>query len=137
MASSEEEILVAEIFSPGNFFIQLKHQTMDLEQLMTDLGVMYAEQPMELATPLPADCLTSGSLLAAVWDGDLSWYRVIVVEADGVDHVEVEFVDWGTKCVLHRRRLHPLLPQFEQQPPFAYRARLAGLHPPGPGKLCS
>ena len=137
MASSEEEILVAEIFSPGNFFIQLKHQTMDLDQLMTDLGAMYAEQPMELAAPLPAACRTSGSMLAAVWDGDLSWYRVIVVEAAGVDHVEVEFVDWGTRCVLHTRRLHPLMPQFEHQSPFAYRARLAGLHPPGPSKLCS
>lgn len=79
--------------------------------------------------PFPA----AGLLIAALYVADdytnEGWHRAVVTEIVDLEHVEVFYVDYGTKCVVALKFCRYLHEDFALLPGQAVHAKLAGIVP--------
>ena len=99
---------ITEIFNPGSFFFQLAEDEKDLHKFLDDLNVFYdgRSEMLEDLKVSPGHLLLVGDWVAAVWSEDNFWYRARVRGIVSLNHVELQFVDYGTRTVCSRDKLY-------------------------------
>jgi len=117
------EVIVAEVFSPHNFFIQLKGNSSSLEALMDSLEEFYDANEDDYK--MLESSLAVGMICASKLRQNF-WYRARITSID-IDSVEVFHVDYGSKEVVRRESLCYLRKQFCVLPCQAIKAKLSGV----------
>ena len=75
------EVIISEVFTPGNFYYQLKREQDKLERFLTVLEQFYSGcetlgYPHQLHDlMLPSSDIAVGQLVVAKWREDGQWYR--------------------------------------------------------------
>jgi len=120
------EVIVADIFSPHDFFIQLKGDTSrSLETLMNSMEDFYDNHGDHYK--VSDSSLVEGFVCASQFT-DGNWYRARVSSLD-MAGVQVFYLDYGTTTVVQRDSLRYLLQQFSDLPCQAIKAKLFGVMP--------
>ncbi|XP_040067606.2 tudor domain-containing protein 5-like [Ixodes scapularis] len=130
-------VRVSYVGSPGRFAIQpvgadgydpLSALTREMSELYSsDAGHRYAVVGTRSAVLI-------GQAYAALYssvDDNTTWYRARVTGVSSLYNVEVELVDFGNHCTVHRSELRKLRDDFLELPVQCARAALAFLRPRG------
>ena len=123
------EVVVSEVFTPTNFYIQLKKDQDKLGSMMEAMESFYTDNPDLKKMVIPAELVRVGQLVAVVWDVDGFWYRGLVRRVMSVSKVEVDFMDYGSRTVMDKKSLYDLLPKFCELDRQAHQAKLHGIAP--------
>lgn len=97
-----QDIRVSYVYSCSRFFIQLKNKEKDLNALMAELQVTYAEREA-----LDPEAMKEGIPCCALYEADGQWYRAqtISVTRDGI---KVRYIDYGNEEMVQRHNLKKL-----------------------------
>uniref|UniRef100_A0A147BM74 Putative a kinase anchor protein n=1 Tax=Ixodes ricinus TaxID=34613 RepID=A0A147BM74_IXORI len=130
-------VRVSYVGSPGRFAIQpvgadgydpLSALTREMSELYSsDAGQRYAVVGTRSAVLI-------GQAYAALYssvDDNTTWYRARITGVSSLYNVEVELVDFGNHCTVHRSELRKLRDDFLELPVQCARAALAFLRPRG------
>ena len=100
-------LINAEIFNPGSFFFQLAEDAKGLHKFLDELNAFYdGSEMLENFKVSSGHLLLVGDWVAAVWSEDNFWYRARVRGIVSLSHVELQFVDYGTRTVCSRNKLY-------------------------------
>jgi len=124
------EVIVTEVFNPNTFWIRLNGKTSkSLEHLMDEMeNFYYSDKNQEFK--IPDSSVVVGLLCASLYmDG--SWHRGSIKAIIDETHVEVFFLDYGTKAKVRMDTLRYLDKKFGLVPRQALEAGLAGIKPLG------
>ena len=100
-------LINAEIFNPGSFFFQLAEDEKGLHKFLDELNAFYdGSEMLENFKVSPGHLLLVRDWVAAVWSEDNFWYRARVRGIVSLSHVELQFVDYGTRTVCSRNKLY-------------------------------
>ena len=100
-------LINAEIFNPGSFFFQLEEDEKGLHKILDELNAFYdGSEMLENFKVSSGHLLLVGDWVAAVWSEDNFWYRARVRGIVSLNHVELQFVDYGTRTVCSRNKLY-------------------------------
>ena len=123
------DIIVSEVFTPSNFFFQLTRDQSLLERMLNAINRLYAGH--ELAGSLPAlhdQEFKVGSLVATKWAEDGCWYRAVITSIVSKNRVQLQFLEYGTRCQCSRDQLYTLDSVFRDWDYYmSYQAKLAGI----------
>jgi len=103
--SSRVQMFVTYCESPASFWCKPLSSCDQLDAVMAKMADYYNEH-VEPAPPVAV-----GTVVAAQYSEDNSWYRAKVLEADD-DSVTVFFVDYGNSEIVEMDRIQPLDKQF-------------------------
>merc|ERR1719187_635243 len=123
------EVIVAEVFTPYRFYVQLKGEktSKQLEILMDDMELFYYREPGEKYR-IPDARIVVGLVCASLYT-DGNWHRAKITALKDLSTVEVLYVDYGTNTRVKKDTLRYLHKKFGQLPAQAIKARLAGIKP--------
>lgn len=125
------EVIVAEVFNPYRFWIQLKgEQTSKMLAIIMDQmeDLYYREESDQFKIP---DSGVEVGLVCASLYSDGNWYRAYIKSMLDLSTVEVFYVDYGTAAKVKKDSLRYLPRKFGKLPGQAIEARLAGIKPEG------
>lgn len=97
-----QDVRVSFVYSCNRFFVQLKSKESDLNGLMGELQMCYANQPV-----LDVQLIKEGLPCCALYDGDQQWYRaqVLQITANGI---KVRYIDYGNEELIPSQNLRRL-----------------------------
>ncbi|CAN7996522.1 unnamed protein product [Ixodes hexagonus] len=130
-------VRVSYIGSPGRFAIQpVSPDGYDpLSALTREMSELYSSNAGDrYAVAGSRSAIVIGQAYAALYssvDDNPAWYRARVTGVSSVYNVEVELVDFGNHCTVHRSELRRLRDDFFQLPVQCARAAFAFLRPRG------
>eukprot|EP00092_Neocalanus_flemingeri_P022966 GFUD01024898.1.p1 GENE.GFUD01024898.1~~GFUD01024898.1.p1 ORF type:complete len:369 (-),score=129.62 GFUD01024898.1:67-1173(-) len=122
------EIVVSEVYTPTNFYIQLREDQDKLGSLMESMNSFYSDHPEVELLMIPAEEVRVGQLVAVVWEDGL-WHRGVVRRMMSSMKVEVDYMDYGSRVVMDKKYLYDLMPQFRETDRQAHLAKLHGIAP--------
>lgn len=89
-----QEVRVSYVYSCNRFFIQLKSKEADLNKLMEELQMNYANKK-----PLDMHVIKEGMPCCALYDADRQWYRAQVISTTPTG-IKIRYIDYGNEeCV--------------------------------------
>lgn len=104
-------VVIRSAVTAKQFYVQRFKDTAAYDAMMDALLVHCYNAPEMTSLPSKDKCC------AARYKGDnKEWYRVIVKEQKGAQHVEAQFVDFGHSLELHLSDLRDITPQFMALP---------------------
>ncbi|XP_069690144.1 tudor domain-containing protein 5-like isoform X4 [Periplaneta americana] len=126
------EVLVAEVYTPQNFWIQLRGEKthLALDKLMNDIQDFYDQE--EKSYHMPDSTVKIGQYCMAPYNEE--WHRVCITTVHNLIEVQVLFVDYGTTSRVKKKDLRFMHQDFGAFPMQAIQASLANLIPAGDGK---
>ena len=127
--SSEADVYVSHIESPGEFYVQLVSREAELDGLVESL-IAYADDGCKLGS------VAVGQACVACFHDDEAWYRAVVVEVSG-SAVTVRYVDFGnSSCVSLADDIKDFIDATHKSPAaFAIQCCLDGIVAPSGGWL--
>ena len=129
---SREEVTVSELSSPDRLFIQRTKDQELVDWLAVEMDSRYTESEGRRKQRLEPGMVMLGNLVAAQWLQQ-GWHRARVTGFRSSSHVEVFYVDYGSRGVSGRSGLYRLPPELVEVPALALRASLLpALLPPSP-----
>jgi len=120
------DVIVAEVFSPGHFFIQAKETSGLLDKMMDSMEEFYYKNHQKERYRITD--LSVGLICVSLFN-DGNWYRASVTKVVDDILVEVFYVDYGTISVVEKSKVCHLDPRFQNLPAQAIKAKLAGIEP--------
>ena len=123
----ELELNVVEMFSPTQFYFQLKEDWDKLDSLELEMNNYYSDYPNLDELRVSPKQIRIGEKVAVVWDEDGLWYRGMVRNMESVNKVEVDYIDYGSRTVTLKTRLYQLVPQFSRPARLSHIGRLHGV----------
>ena len=118
-------LLVTEIHSPNEFYIQTANSAGKNDELFTSLFKYFSENKC----PPIAQVLAQGSLVCAKFSQDGVWYRAEVLETSA-DSCRVRFIDFGNVEMVRLCDMAECPPKFVSFPILASCCQLGGVAPP-------
>eukprot|EP00727_Mastigamoeba_balamuthi_P006496 m51a1_g2467 putative staphylococcal nuclease domain-containing protein 1 (941) ;mRNA; f:32476-35975 len=116
------EVVVTEVFSVNEFYVQNVKEAVALEELSAKLAQLAASpEQQQLARQMD---IKRGFIVLAKFAEDNCWYRARVTQLNGDDLV-VQFIDFGNKDKVDRKFVMPLPQELQKLPPFAKKSGLA------------
>ena len=122
-------LLVTEVYSPSEFYIQTAASSEPLDELFTSLNNHFSTNKFERLSQSPS----VGSLVCAKFSADGAWYRSEVMDISG-DSCRVKFIDYGNTDVVSLSEMAECPPNFVSLPILSCRCSLGGVAPP-PGDI--
>lgn len=117
-------LIVAEVYSPGEFYWFLSENRKLIEDLTDDMTLFYGANPEYVISCAE---MYIGQLVAAMYTDNL-WYRARIVGCHE-DMFQVFYVDYGSKNLVKIERLRHLHMRFTKMPLQAFRGRIFGIRP--------
>lgn len=108
------EVYVSHINSPSSFFVQLAKDENSLISLTEELN----STSSTVSDQVQLHSILHGTLVKAVFPEDDSWYRAVIKDTKGKDHVCVEFIDFGNEVTVPALKVCKLDERFLHFPPF-------------------
>ena len=124
---TEVELNAVEVFTPTQFYFQLKKDWEKLDRLDLDMYNFYANFHNLDELRVPPNQIRVGDKVAVIWDEDGLWYRGMVRNMESVNKVEVDYLDYGSRTITVKTRLYQLVPQFSDQARLSHLGRLHGV----------
>ncbi|XP_033607617.1 tudor domain-containing protein 5 isoform X4 [Cryptotermes secundus] len=123
------EVLVAEIYTPQNFWIQLRggKTHLALDALMNEIQEFYKQEANNYNMPVPT--IKIGQYCMAPYSNE--WHRVCITAMLTFHDVQVLFVDYGTTGRVKKSDLRFMHRDFAEFPIQAIKASLVNLVPTG------
>lgn len=109
-ADSKCNVILSHIENPSLFYVQQVATAGNLSNLITDMNMTYRSDPGNTLYQVYVPYV--GMVCAAQYTVDRQWYRAEVLSLPGGAMVEVQYVDFGNKEVLHNRFLRKLFDRF-------------------------
>lgn len=123
----ELELNVVEVFTPTQFYFQLKEDWDKLDSLELEMNNYYSDYPNLDELRVSPKQIRVGEKVAVVWDEDGLWYRGMVRNMESVNKVEIDYIDYGSRTVTLKTRLYQLVPQFSRPARLSHIGRLHGV----------
>jgi len=125
------EVIIAEVFNPSRFWIQLKGEVTSkmLDNIMDEMEDFYYSDSGD-QYKVPVDCVVVGLMCASLYN-DGNWHRALVKSMLDLSTVEVFYLDYGTIATVKKDSLRYLHKRFGDLPGQAIEAKLAGIKPEG------
>ncbi|XP_046643908.1 uncharacterized protein LOC124329028 [Daphnia pulicaria] len=117
-------LIVAEVYSPGEFYWFLSENRKPIEDLTDDMTLFYSSNPEYVISRTE---MYIGQLVAAMYTDNL-WYRARIVGCHQ-DLFQVFYVDYGSKNFVKLDRIRHLHLHFLKMPLQAFRGRIFGIQP--------
>ncbi|XP_057371402.1 tudor domain-containing protein 7A-like isoform X2 [Daphnia carinata] len=117
-------LIVAEVYSPGEFYWFLSENRKPIEDLTDDMTLFYGATSDYF---IFRGEMYIGQLVAAMYTDNL-WYRARIVGCHE-DMFQVFYVDYGSKNLVKIERLRHLHLRFTKLPLQAFRGRIFGIRP--------
>ncbi|XP_064177328.1 tudor domain-containing protein 1 isoform X4 [Anguilla rostrata] len=122
------ELAISMVENPGEFYCH-HYNAKDIHALKELSGQVLEHCRSQGAPFMP----TVGEPCCAVFPGDGSWYRAMVLGLAPNKKASVYFVDYGNTCEVEQTHVQAIPPQFLKLPFQAIRCWLAGVEPPQGG----
>jgi len=103
-------VVVAEIYTPGSFFIQLASQVDNISNFMNNLQVFYNDNE-EKYTVLP-ELIITGLACTSCFEDTKLWHRATVLNIIDELRVELLYVDYGSIEIVWKSNIRLLASQF-------------------------
>ncbi|CAD6194994.1 unnamed protein product [Caenorhabditis auriculariae] len=113
---------VSNFVSPVEISLQPKSLSTARKNLQNSLNVTYKTSDFTVLD----DINVFSEVICSVEESG-RWYRGRICQVSGEDHVLVELVDIGTRVLVQRIQLRPLLAKFGRAPPLCLRCRAKGV----------
>ncbi|EFX88889.1 hypothetical protein DAPPUDRAFT_234144 [Daphnia pulex] len=117
-------LIVAEVYSPGEFYWFLSENRKPIEDLTDDMTLFYSSNPEYVISRTE---MYIGQLVAAMYTDNL-WYRARIVGCHQ-EHFQVFYVDYGSKNFVKLDRIRHLHLHFLKMPLQVFRGRIFGIQP--------
>ena len=117
--SSRVSMFVTHVVSPLSFWCRPLSSYEQLDGIMATMADYYNEHIK------PVSSVTMGTIVAAQYSEDKSWYRAKVLSVDN-DTVSVLFVDYGNNEVVAMEKIQPIDDQFLSLPAQAIHCSITG-----------
>ena len=117
--SSRVPMFVTHVVSPSSFWCRPLSSYEQLDSIMATMADYYNEHVK------PVSSITMGTIVAAQYSEDESWYRAKVLSVDN-DSVSVLFVDYGNSEVVTMEKIQPIDDQFLSLPAQAIHCSITG-----------
>lgn len=124
---TELELNVVEVFTPTQFYFQLKRDWDKLDSLDLEMNNFYSSYHNLDEIRVHPYHLRVGEMVAVVWDVDGLWYRGVVRNMESVNKVEIDYIDYGSRTVTLKTRIYQLVPQFCSMARLSHVGRLHGV----------
>ena len=119
-------LLVTEVYSPDEFYIQTEKNSEAIDELCTSLYKYFSTNKPSPLTHSPG----VGSLVCAKFSQDGAWYRAEVLES-ATDYYRVKFIDYGNIEMVQLGDMAECPHKFISLPILASCCCLSGVTPPG------
>ena len=117
--SSRVPVVVTHVTSPSSFWCRPLYSYEQLDSIMATMADYYNEHVK------PISSVTAGTIVAAQYSEDESWYRAKVLSVNN-DTVSVFFVDYGNGEVVTMEKIQPINDQFVSLPAQAIHCSISG-----------
>ena len=119
---STSVVVVTEVVSPGEFWVQVAEVSTGMElDKMSRRMLEYCQSSPSFSQPP-----VLGQICCAKFSEDGSWYRARVIHVPGKGSLRVHFLDYGNQEVLPLSELCPFKEEFQYLPAQAIRCCLVG-----------
>ncbi|CDQ67464.1 unnamed protein product [Oncorhynchus mykiss] len=117
------DVYVSQCNSPSSFFVQLVEDEKYLFSLVESLNSDQSDGVAlkNVANPQPGDLVNSE------FPDDCSWYRAVILETNGEDKINVQYIDFGNEASISTLKVCRLDTQFLEHPRFSIHCSLSGL----------
>jgi hypothetical protein len=117
--NSKTTVIVSEWYSPHEFYVQLKDNVHEFEDMMRRIQSVY-----KITTTSP-DLPAVGSNVIAKFSRDQLLYRATLVDYNPtLRKYKVQFVDFGNKSIVNANDVFPVAKEFFKMPMMAIKCSL-------------
>lgn len=127
LEDSKCNVILSHIENPSLFYVQQVATAGNLSNLINDMNVTYKSEVGNTLYQVYVPYV--GMVCAAQYTVDKQWYRAQVLSLPGGAMVEVQYVDFGNKEVIHNRYLRKLFDRFLKLSKQAIACSLSEVEP--------